>query len=105
MAEKETPKRVYHGKVAVVGPTGTGKSYMSKFVDKENTGYINSEQKPLPYKDKPFTHEGRPKTWAGFMKNLKDFGDNPEIKNIIIDSQTMAFAILNAEMKKNFQKE
>ncbi len=95
-------KRTYYGKVAIVGPTGTGKSYMSKTVDKQTTGYINSEQKPLPYKSEPFKFQGRPKTWAAFMKNLKDYGENPEVKRIIIDSQTMAFAILNAEMKKNF---
>ena len=25
------------------------------------------------------------------MKNLEDYGNNPEIENIIIDSQSMAF--------------
>lgn len=95
-------KRIYYAKVAIVGPTGTGKSYLSKTADKKTTGYINSENQPLPYKTEPFTHEGRPKTWAGFMKNLEDFKENPEVLRIIIDSQTKAFQTLNAEAQKNF---
>lgn len=94
--------RTYWAKVAVVGPTGQGKSYMTKAADRQSTGYINTENKPLPYKAEPFKFEGRPKTWAGFMKNLKDYADNTEVSTIIIDSQTMAFQILNAECVKNF---
>lgn len=75
---------------------------MTKTVDKQTTGYINSENKPLPYKAEAFKFEGKPKTWAGFIKNLEDFGANTDVHRIIIDSQTMAFAILNAEMQKTF---
>lgn len=95
-------KRTYYGKVAVVGPSGQGKSYLSKTTDKATTGYINIERKPLPYKAEPFVFEGRPKNWTGFMKCLKDYGENSEIKRIIIDSQTMAFNILQKEMSASF---
>ena len=37
------------------------------------------------------------------MKNLEDYGNNPEIENIIIDSQSMAFDTLHSEMKQNFK--
>lgn len=94
--------RVYYAKVAIVGPTGTGKSYLSKTANKATTGYINAELKPLPYKTEPFKFMGNPKTWAGFMKNLEDFGANPDIRQIIIDSQSMAFDRLNNEMQKKF---
>jgi hypothetical protein len=96
------PNRSSYVNVAVVGPSGTGKSYMAKTADRLTTGYINMERKPFPYKSEPFKYEGRPKTWAAFMKCLKDYIANPDIKYIIIDSQTMAFNTLNAEMNKNF---
>lgn len=103
MAEtKEKVERTYYGKVAIVGPSGTGKSYLSKTADKQLTGYVNLERKPLPYKTEPFKFEGRPKSWTGFLKNLKDYADNPEIQYIIIDSQTMAFNILQKEMSTTF---
>lgn len=102
MEVKVEGKRTYYAKMAIVGPTGTGKSYLTKTADRLTTGYINSENKPLPYKSEPFKHEIKPKTWVGFMKILKEYAENPEIKSIIIDSQTMAFQILNSEMGKSF---
>lgn len=98
----KSKERSYYAKVAVVGPSGTGKSYLSITADREKTAYINVENQPLPYKGKPFKFEGRPKTWTAFNKCLKDYAENLEIENIIIDSQTEAFNILNAEANKNF---
>lgn len=100
--QEKIPQRNYYAKVAIVGPSGTGKSYLSKSANKLTTGFINTENKPLPYKTEPFKFEGRPKTWEGFMKNFKDYAENPDIKSIIIDSQTMAFTILNSESQKRF---
>lgn len=95
--------RKFFAKVAIVGPSGTGKSFLSKTADHDTCGYINVERKPLPYRQgKPFKFMGQPKTWQSFRKNLEDYGNNPEIKTIIIDSQTMAFNILNKEMSVNF---
>lgn len=99
---KAKTERTYFAKVAIVGPSGTGKSYLSKTANKETCGYINVENQPLPYKTEGFKFEGRPKTWAGFIKCLEDYAANPEIENIIIDSQTMAFQMLNREAQKNF---
>lgn len=104
--QKQAPplKRSFYGKVAIVGPTGAGKSYLSKTADRDTTGYINMERKPLPFKDGgPFKYMGMPKNWASFKANLEQYGANPEIKQIIIDSQTMAFNTLNKEMSQNFQ--
>lgn len=104
MSKKEEQKleRTFYAKVAIVGPTGSGKSFLTKTADRETCGLINSENQPLPYKAAPFKFSGRPKTWAGFIKNLKDYGENQEIKQIIIDSQTFSFHMLNREMKRNF---
>lgn len=113
--QQKESKRTFYGKIAVVGTSGSGKSYLMKTADPETTGIINSERKPYPFKmDKKFRYEGSPKSWAGFMKNLKDFAENPEIKYIIIDSQTMALDMLIREMGnaysgydiyKNYNKE
>lgn len=95
-------ERQYYAKVAIVGQSGTGKSYMSKTADRSHTGYINFERKPLPYKAEPFKFEGRPSTWAGFRKNFQDYVANPEIKELIIDSFTMALNTLIKEMSSRY---
>lgn len=95
-------KRTTFGKVAIIGPTGSGKSYIGKTADKQTTGYINAELQPLPYKLEPFKWFGQPKTWAAFIKNLKDYAANSEIERIIIDSQTLALQRLNHESRTNF---
>lgn len=97
-----TGSRLYYGIVAIVGQSGTGKSYLTKTADKETTGFVHVERKPLPYKTGGFKFEGRPKTWNGFIQCLTDYSKNPDIKNIIIDSQTMAFQMLHQEMQNNF---
>lgn len=95
-------KRQDYAKVLVIAPSGYGKTFLSKTADLESTGYINTENKPLPFKGN-FKFHGKPKTWAGILKNIEDYGNNPEIKNIIIDSQSMAFDTLHSEMKQNFK--
>lgn len=95
-------KRTYHGKVAIVGQSGTGKSYLTKTVDKKTTGFINFERKPLPYKSEQFKFEGKPSTWVGFTKNFSDYIANPEINMVIVDSFTMALNTLIKEMSAKY---
>lgn len=108
IVEREEPTKVGesrrsdYGKVLVIGPSGYGKSYLAKTADPNSTGFINVERKPLPYKGN-FKFTGKPKTWSGFLKNLEDYGNNPEIKQIIIDSQSAAFDTLHDEMKKAYK--
>lgn len=101
--KKNDNKRLYWAKVAVVGESGSGKSYLSKTADLDTCGYVNVERKPLPYRqDREFKFMGQPKSWSAYKKNVEDYGANPEIKTMIIDSQTMAFNILIKEMSTNF---
>lgn len=95
-------KRTDFGKILVVAPSGYGKTFLSKTADFEKTGFVNSEQKPLPFKGN-FKFHGKPKNWAGFIKNIEDFSKNPDIKNMIIDSQSMGFDMLHNEMQQNFK--
>lgn len=99
----EKTGRLYWAKAAIVGPSGTGKSYLSKSADLDTCGYVNIERKPLPYRqEKAFKFMGQPKSWSSFKKNVEDYGNNPEIKTMIVDSQTMAFNTLIKEMTTNF---
>lgn len=100
--EGKSVSRLFYGKVAIIGPTGSGKSYLGKTADRETTGYINAELQPLPYKSAPFKFFGQPKTWNAFIKCLTDYGENPEIERVIIDSQTLALQRLNNEARTNF---
>lgn len=101
--QKKDLKRSYFAKIAIVGPTGTGKSYISKTANRNTMGYVNIERKPLSFRGgEPFKFMGNPKSWDGFIKNIKDFAENPEIESIFIDSQTEAFAILNKQMGDTF---
>jgi len=95
-------KRSDYGKVLIIGPSGYGKSYLAKSANPETTGYINAERKPLPFKG-TFKFTGRPKTWAGFLRNIEDYAENPDITAIIIDSQSMAFDMLHSEMKQSYK--
>lgn len=100
--QQKEVKRTFYVKAAIVGPTGSGKSYIGKTADRETCGYINSELQPLPFRSVDFKHFAQPKTWAGFMKALQDYATNPDIKTIIIDSQTMALQRLNHECRTNY---
>lgn len=99
---KADETRTDFGKILIVGPTGVGKTYLSKTANRDTTGYVNPERKPLSYKG-TFKFMGKPKTWNGFLKNIEDYGKNEEITYMIIDSQSMGFEILHAEMKSNFK--
>jgi len=101
----ETPigQRYAWGKVAIVGTSGSGKSYIAKTLNAETTGYVNIERKEMPFKlSKPFKYHGKPKTWQGYIQCIKDYAANPEIKKIFLDSQTAALDILNRECQTNF---
>jgi len=91
-----------YGKILVLGQSGQGKTFLSKTANKETTGFINVSRKPLSYRGN-FKFHGKPKTWASFMKNFRDYVENPDIENIIIDDVTMAFDMLLQEAQKNFK--
>jgi hypothetical protein len=95
-------QRTDYGKVLIIAPSGYGKSFTAKTADHEKTGLINVENKPLSFKGS-FKYHGKPKTWNGVMKNLEDYGNNADINNLFLDSQSMAFDMLHTEMQNNFK--
>lgn len=93
-------KRDYY-KVVLVSQSGAGKTYSFKNMDSEKTGFINSENKPLPFSNR-FKYHARPKKFSGVRKALEDFANNPEIEVIVIDSMSSVFDMLIKEMRDNY---
>ena len=93
-------KRDYY-KVLLVSATGKGKTYSFKDMDPEKTGFINVENKPLPFKNN-FKYHAKPKKYSGVRKALEDYATNPDIEVIVIDSMSAVFEMLIKEMRDNY---
>lgn len=72
-------------KILLVGRSGLGKTYSFRNMNKETTGFVNIENKPLPFKG-GFKYHSRPNNVAEAKKILGEYAINPEIKTIVIDS-------------------
>lgn len=94
--EKKGPSRDY-GKILLTSQTGKGKTYSFRNMDEATTGYINAENKPLPFR-KQFKYLGKPKKLVGILNNIRDYTENPEINVIVIDSLSAIFDIIEKEM-------
>lgn len=87
-------------KVLIVGPSGAGKTYSSKNLDPMTTGFINVENKPLPYKNN-YRYHARPLNSASAMAALKDFAANGEITCIVFDSFSAFVELLLGEARES----
>ncbi|HEY8361777.1 MAG TPA: AAA family ATPase [Tissierellaceae bacterium] len=72
-------------KILLVGSSGKGKTYSFRNLDPNTTGFINIEDKPLPFPNK-FKYHSRPKNTVEVKKALKEYAENAEIKCICVDS-------------------
>jgi hypothetical protein len=70
---------------AIVGMSGKGKTMAFRNMDQETTGFINIENKPLPFVNK-FKHYSTPKDWQETYQKLIEFAKNPEITQVVLDS-------------------
>lgn len=89
-------------KVFLVSTTGKGKTYSFRNMNPETTGFINIEDKPLPFVNK-FKYHSRPTTTADVKKVLKEYADNPAIMVICIDSFSEYVEILLNEARTKFR--
>lgn len=92
-------------KVLLVGQSGRGKTFSFRNMNPETTGFINGEDKPLPFKNK-FKYHSRPKTITEFKAVLKEYAANKEITIICIDSLSSYMDMLLLECratKKGFE--
>ena len=85
-------------KVLLVSQSGKGKTYSFRNMNREKTGFINVENKPLPFKGN-FEYHGKPFATGGVFAALKAYNDNKEIDCIVIDSLSAIFDLFLAEAK------
>ena len=71
--------------VALVGMSGRGKTMAFRNLDPNTTGFINIENKPLPFINS-FKHYCTPKRWQEAYQNLIEYAKNDEIKVVVLDS-------------------
>lgn len=88
-------------KTLIIGASGQGKTYGFRNMDAVKTGFINVENKPLPF-PKAFKYHARPKKWAGVQKAFDDYNTNPEIEVIILDSISAVWEIWVEECRSNY---
>ncbi len=72
-------------KVAIVAASGSGKTYSFRNMNPTTTGFINVENKPLPFKNN-FKYHTRVKTYQDVLTAMAEYAKNPEITCIVIDS-------------------
>lgn len=86
-------------KVMLVGSNGRGKTYSFRNMPENNTGFINIENKPLPFRNK-FQFHARPQNVASIFKALEDYANNPLIEVIVIDSFSAFCELLLAQARR-----
>ena len=65
--------------------SGKGKTYAFRNVDPNTFGFINIENKPLPFKNN-FKYNARPTSRIDSFNTIIEYAKNPEILAIGIDS-------------------
>lgn len=91
-------KRDYY-KILLVSQSGKGKTFSARNLDREKTGFINVENKPLPFKGQ-FKYHTRCSTYQEAFKALIEYAKNPEIEVIFFDSFSAYLDLLLYECRK-----
>lgn len=72
-------------KVLILSQSGKGKTFSARNLNPDTTGFINIENKPLPFRNN-FKYHAKPSKWNGVLKAVEDYSNNPEIDVIFADS-------------------
>jgi len=86
-------------KILLVGASGKGKTMSFRNMNPDTTGFINVENKPLPFKNK-FKHHARITSLAGAKTALKQYAENKDITCIVFDSLSAYIDLLLADCRK-----
>lgn len=71
--------------IAIVSSSGKGKTMSFRDMDPETCGFINMENKPLPFINK-FKYYSRPASWQDCYKQLVEYAKDPNITEVVLDS-------------------
>lgn len=71
--------------IALVGMSGKGKTMAFRNMNTESCGYINIENKPLPFLNK-FKNYSTPNNWQETYNKLIEFAKNDLITEVVLDS-------------------
>lgn len=99
--KSETVNRDYY-KTVLVGASGKGKTYSFRNMNPISTGFINVEDKPLPFKNN-FKYHSRPKSVSDIKLAFKEYSENPEITVIVMDSLSAYMEMLLGEARTRFK--
>jgi hypothetical protein len=80
MASKKQPYQI-----ALVGSPGKGKTMSFRNMDSVKTGFVNSENKPLPFINN-FTNYSAPNTWQECYQKLIEYAKQDTIEVVVLDS-------------------
>jgi DNA polymerase III delta prime subunit len=89
-------------KILLVAQSGSGKTMSAQNLDRDKTGFINTENKPLPFKT-DFKYHVVPKTITEVTNTLVEFAKNSEINSIFIDSLSAIFDMVLMDCRKRFK--
>lgn len=73
--------------IAIVGPSGRGKTMSLRNLDPETTGVINIEAKPLPFKNN-FKYYETPKNWDEAYNKLIEYAKKDDINTVVLEDFT-----------------
>ena len=86
-------------KILLIGASGKGKTYSFRNMDPVTTGFINVENKPLPFKN-TFKYHKRINTSKEALDTIVEYGKNPEITTIVFDSFSAYIDMVLTEARK-----
>lgn len=98
MAEAQKTANDYY-KILLVSPSGKGKTFSFRNVDPNTFGFVNIENKPLPFKNQ-FKYHARPTSRVEAFNTLVEYAKNPEITAIGVDSFSAYTDLVMAEARQ-----
>ena len=100
MAEAVKILQREHYKVLLVSASGKGKTFSFRNVNPNTFGFINIENKPLPFKNQ-FKYHAKPTTRVEAYNTIVEYAKNPEITAIGSDSFSAYAELLMAEARQS----
>lgn len=89
-------------KTLLVSQSGCGKTMSARNFNRDTTGFVNTENKPLPFKG-AFKYHSRPKTLSDTTAALMEYAKNPEIDTIFLDSLSAVFEMVLLDARKRYK--